>query len=200
MFGAWLGGAFVGGMIREFFVSARLFRAGAAQLDWDPQVISAISLIAVSAWHAWLLFRGSWIRFALWAIMPVILLFFPVTQGFYTGFLLFPVLELALLANVRGGLGFWLLARYIGLPLVLVGAYAVTVTIGIPISNFLVGHLTDVVGLPAGTMLGFVRAGSAISPQLVCDALLAATLAWKMPAIKPSQARSQTIVDQPVAN
>jgi hypothetical protein len=196
-----MGGSIAGAIASQLFVSAR-FSGAAAQSEWNTQLISVTILIFVSAWHASLLFPGEKVRFWLWTALPSILLFFPFMLGLHTGFLLFPVLETALMANIRRRWGLWILAYYLGVPFVAIGSITIEATIGLPIATYLANQLTDTLGMPRGTMSGFIGAGDAFGPQVLCDALLAATLAWKMPPIKSEPKPTQTLAeaDQPSAS
>jgi len=129
--------------------------------------------IAAHAWQAWLLFRPGW-RFALWTALPLMGLVAPDhVKWIEMQSIIAPLVQTALLANVRQRPWAWLLA---GMGQVIVGQLGYRL-----ISNLSYSMGSRYISWPI--VLDYVVQGGISGLWLLGELAAAAVLAWWMPPV-----------------
>lgn len=181
LFLAWLGGLIAVSILYQLFGSAKVPGA-ISQSDWGPRIMWLVPALLGRVWQAWLVFRAEKLRFALWAALPCIHLFFPLTarSAQYAG-LVIPLIEAALLVNIRRHAWAWILAGMAQVVLSSIG-----MSFAFPAGELIVAKLTEAVGTLPGAVTSFLRIGLVQGVWLLGETISAAVLAWKMPPVNSS--------------
>jgi hypothetical protein len=148
------------------------------------QVLWAFPALAGHAWQAWLLFRKHPVRFGLWTALPLIQFFIPDPVRFMSYLsLVIPLLEAAILRNVRQREWAWILASMAGV--VFSSGFAqVGYNIARSQLNSLANSLAADLGSEFGPQVGsLIQSGLFRGVWLLGEVVCAAVLAWKMPPI-----------------
>jgi hypothetical protein len=145
---------------------------------WGDRALWMLPALAGHAWQAWLLFRQYPVRFGLWTALPLIQLLVPNPLRFmqYLG-LVIPLLEAAILMNVRRRAWAWILASMAGVVLsVLFTSFAYSA------GRSLITNMTNGIGSNLGPFANLLQIGLHRGIWLLGEALCAWVLAWKMPS------------------
>jgi hypothetical protein len=158
-------------------------------------LLLANQLLALG-WQAWLLFRKHPVRFAGWVALSSclnLIYFVPTLHQvavYQTTLFIVPIVQAMIIRGVRERAWAWVLASVIA---VLINRF-VSPHVWMPVTTF-IRQLAAAVGLN-NIPTPHVAAGLSMLTQ----AMVAAVLAWKMPAVRTTLAPAQFSAEQPVAS
>jgi hypothetical protein len=184
LFIAWMAGILAVLLLYEILrLAGFAFRPQSS--GWSDRLFWVIPGVAGHAWQAWLLFRRYPVRFGLWSALPLIQ--FAILDPRYMEYLglVVPLLEAAILRNVRQRAWAWILASMAGV--VLSGLFTY---FAYGAAQSLITKLTNEIASNFGSFASTLQIGMYRGVWLLGEALCAAVLAWKMAPVNQSPAAS----------
>jgi hypothetical protein len=178
LFLAWMGGVLV---VALLYIIIPMTGIGLqTYTGWNGRVLWALPALAGHAWQAWLLFRKYPVRFGLWTALPLVQ--FGAARSIqviqYLS-LVFPLVEAAILRNIRRRAWAWILASMAGVVLSqLFSSFAYGP------GQSLITRMTSEIGSNLGPLARLLPVTLHQGIWLLGEALCAWVLAWKMPPVQ----------------
>jgi hypothetical protein len=181
LFLAWMGGVLA---VALFYVIIPMTGMGLPRTTagWNQRIIWMLPALAGHAWQAWLLFRRYPVRLGLWTALPLVQLIASDSIRFIQYMsLVIPLLEAAILRNVRQRAWAWIFASMAGVVFSALFTYF-AYNAGQSFITKVMNEIGSNFGPSAG---GVLQMGLFRGVWLLGEALCAWVLAWKMPPVKP---------------